>query len=167
MRSDLLRTCWRDCRASQAPPWLDAVLCDPPYGIREGSRSFREYELPEEFANHHIPATQRVKFGEHLLNLLDFAARNLVCGGRLVFWLPTTEDYSDSHVPSHAAFRLVANCEQVLTLRFRRRMITLEKVGAQVSSGRCGCCGGAALGPHMGLPLDPDPEVPIPVDPAG
>lgn len=127
IRCDLLKSPWRDGSASGG--WLDAILCDPPYGIREGSRSFNEYEVPEKLKAGHIPQTKRVRFSDHLVNLLDFAARNLVAHGRLVFWLPTTPDYSDEDVPTHACMKLVSNCEQVLTMRFRRRLLTFEKVG--------------------------------------
>mmetsp|Transcript_29412 Transcript_29412/g.113878 ORF Transcript_29412/g.113878 Transcript_29412/m.113878 type:complete len:465 (-) Transcript_29412:810-2204(-) len=125
IRCDLLKSPWRDGSASGG--WLDAILCDPPYGIREGSRSFNEYEVPEKLKAGHIPQTKRVRFSDHLVNLLDFAARNLVAHGRLVFWLPTTPDYSDEDVPTHACMKLVSNCEQVLTMRFRRRLLTFEK----------------------------------------
>jgi hypothetical protein len=61
-------------------------------------------------------------------DLLSFAARLLVLGGRLVYWLPTTLDYSDQDLPKHPCLRLRANSEQVLSFKLSRRLITMEKV---------------------------------------
>jgi tRNA G10 N-methylase Trm11 len=52
--------------------------------------------------------------GDIFADLLIFAARSMVEGGRLVFWIPVNRDhYSDDKLPSHPNLRLVANCEQV------------------------------------------------------
>ncbi|GFH32218.1 uncharacterized protein HaLaN_31404, partial [Haematococcus lacustris] len=66
--------------------------------------------------------------GECLRDLLSFAARLLVRGGRLVFFMPSTPDtYSAQELPSHPALRLLHNSEQLLTSRYSRRLITMEK----------------------------------------
>jgi hypothetical protein len=63
-----------------------------------------------------------------LSDLLDFSARNLVVGGRLVYWLPTlNEQYKPSDVPQHPCLRLVANSKQPVSLRFSRHLITMQK----------------------------------------
>jgi hypothetical protein len=50
---------------------------------------------------------------------------------RLVYFLPATpETYSEAEVPSHPALALVANSEQILTSRYSRRLITMQKLGA-------------------------------------
>ena len=36
--------------------------------------------------------------------------------------------YSAEEIPRHPALTLVANCEQVLSTRYSRRLITMEKV---------------------------------------
>ena len=61
--------------------------------------------------------------------MLDISARLLRVGGRLVYFLPAApEVYKEEEVPRHPALRLVANSEQVLTTRYSRRLITMEKV---------------------------------------
>lgn len=78
---------------------LDAIITDPPYGIREstkkiGAKSRRKnVEIPEDYKSTHIP--QRVSYPKEVLlqDLLDFAAKALKLGGRLVFWFPTTPLY--------------------------------------------------------------------------
>ncbi len=75
--------------------------------------------------------------GECLRDLLDVSARLLRVGGRLVYFLPAApEVYREEEVPRHPALRLVANSEQVLTARYSRRLITLEKVPALYTPGR-------------------------------
>ena len=73
--------------------------------------------------------------GECLRDLLDLSARLLRVGGRLVYFLPAApEVYKEEEVPRHPALRLVANSEQVLTTRYSRRLITMEKVSPPCSS---------------------------------
>jgi tRNA (guanine10-N2)-methyltransferase len=65
-----------------------------------------------------------------LRDLLDLSARLLKRGGRLVYFLPAApEVYRDDEVPRHPALALVANSEQVLSSRYSRRLITMQKVG--------------------------------------
>ena len=103
---------------SSRPPWragglaLDAVVTDPPYGIREpttrvGAKKEDAAAIPEELAAWHIPQkvmtdwrlvswvilmsdAQKVEYGvrELYVDLLNFSARHLVPGGRLAFWMP-------------------------------------------------------------------------------
>lgn len=124
LRSDLLQSCF------QKRPWVDAIICDPPYGVREGARSIRcdGYNRPAGRTTAYVPGLERVKFVDMLSGLLSFAAGQLVPGGRLVYWLPTTVDYQDSDVPSSPAFRLTANCDQPMTMRMHRRLITMVRL---------------------------------------
>jgi tRNA (guanine10-N2)-methyltransferase len=108
----------------------------------------------------HIPQSVPYEVPDVLRDLLVFAAQTLVMGGRLVYWLPTTDQYvhsrllqlimhneaehglllmaserlnrttryKDSDVPLHPCLKLLANSEQVLSMRLRRRLITMEKI---------------------------------------
>ncbi len=67
--------------------------------------------------------------GECLRDLLDMSAKLLRLGGRLVYFMPAApEVYKEKEIPRHPALRLVANSEQVLSTKFSRRLITMEKV---------------------------------------
>ncbi|KXZ47218.1 hypothetical protein GPECTOR_37g224 [Gonium pectorale] len=114
---------------------LHAVIGDPPYGVRAGGK--KSGARPEQAERRppitdratHIPATQPYTLGECLRDLLDLSARLLVVGGRLVYFLPATPDaYDEAEVPAHPALRLVANSEQILTTRYSRRLVTMEKI---------------------------------------
>lgn len=127
-------------------PFLDGIVCDPPYGIRAGAKKIglRQHtaEKHEKRGTTHSPihlnpsdpgwlphTPQCVPYSvpDVLTDLLDFSARSLKVGGRLVFWLPTTIEFQPSDLPTHPCFKLVANSEQRLTYYFSRRLITMEK----------------------------------------
>lgn len=121
VRADMLRSAFR------AAPWVDAIVCDPPYGVREGARGFRDDGgLPQ--SQTYISGTERVRFVDIIDGLLEFAAKRLVPGGRLVYWLPTTPDYCDEDLPRHRDYRLVASSNQVLTMRMHRRLVTMRRL---------------------------------------
>ena len=91
---------------------LDAIVTDPPYGIRE--RAVADSELSP--------------LCPLLLHLYEFAAKHLKVGGRLVYWLPCGYDLdTDKDLPKHPALKLISNCQQHLTSRYCRHLITLEK----------------------------------------
>ena len=74
--------------------------------------------------------------GECLRDLLDMSAKLLRRDGRLVYFMPAApEVYKEEEIPRHPALRLIANSEQVLSTKFSRRLITMEKVGAM----HCSC----------------------------
>ena len=111
---------------------FDAIVCDPPYGIREGSRQVNvRSETPppqpgegggeggEASAGGAGHTRVRLAVVDALENLLRFAATSLVVGGRLVYWLPTTADYVPEDCPTHPALRMVANSGQQLSTTVR------------------------------------------------
>eukprot|EP01103_Thecamoeba_quadrilineata_P014513 TRINITY_DN4344_c0_g1_i1.p1 TRINITY_DN4344_c0_g1~~TRINITY_DN4344_c0_g1_i1.p1 ORF type:complete len:384 (-),score=63.36 TRINITY_DN4344_c0_g1_i1:8-1159(-) len=83
-------------------PIFDAIVSDPPYGIREGARKIgrnpadtRQREIPEELRETHVPTSVEYSQGEIFSELVLFAAKMLKVGGRLVFWFPAiTATYS-------------------------------------------------------------------------
>jgi len=57
-----------------------------------------------------------------------FAAKTLVVGGRLVYWLPTTKDFKETDVPLHPILKILFNCLQPINSKWERRLITMEKI---------------------------------------
>jgi tRNA (guanine10-N2)-methyltransferase len=92
-------------------PFLDAIVIDPPYGIRE-----------RQIADDMSPLLTL------LIKLYAFAARALKLGGRLVYWLPCGYNMNaDTQLPTHPALRLVAHSQQALGCRYCRELVTIEK----------------------------------------
>ncbi|KAK8729830.1 hypothetical protein OTU49_008346 [Cherax quadricarinatus] len=117
-------------------PYVDAIITDPPYGIRESTErvgTLREPKSNEEgtiqqTSAPHFPSKITYSLSDVFRDLINFAATHLVIGGRLVFWLPVIrEDYHESLIPSHPCLELLFNSEQVLTVHSSRRLITLYK----------------------------------------
>eukprot|EP00011_Vannellida_sp_DIVA3-517-6-12_P005497 CAMPEP_0114607712 /NCGR_PEP_ID=MMETSP0168-20121206/2206_1 /TAXON_ID=95228 ORGANISM="Vannella sp., Strain DIVA3 517/6/12" /NCGR_SAMPLE_ID=MMETSP0168 /ASSEMBLY_ACC=CAM_ASM_000044 /LENGTH=456 /DNA_ID=CAMNT_0001818591 /DNA_START=39 /DNA_END=1406 /DNA_ORIENTATION=- len=114
---------------------LDAVVADPPYGVREGARKIgmkarqkqRNHRVAEHHKADHVPQCVPYAVEEVLYDLLAFAAKMLVLGGRMAYWLPTTVDYQECDVPQHPCLELFGNSEQVMAGRMRRRLITMVK----------------------------------------
>ncbi|KAL6899773.1 hypothetical protein ACP4OV_006431 [Aristida adscensionis] len=133
---------------NNVPPWrpglkevFDAIICDPPYGVRAGGRKSGgrklikgvkgPYTVPDEKRDSHIPSTAPYSLVECVHDLLHLAARMLVMGGRLVFFYPVLrgEDGSaNTKFPEHPCFKLIASCEQILSLRYSRVLLTMVKV---------------------------------------
>jgi tRNA (guanine10-N2)-methyltransferase len=118
---------------------FDAVGCDPPYGIRAGARkSGRKRSKKGDEASavdktklpNYIPPTQPYAAEDVMSDLLEFSARTLRVGGRLVYLLPTTYEYTDADLPRHPRLRVIANSEQKLTTKYARRLITMVKLVA-------------------------------------
>ncbi|CAA2959026.1 tRNA (guanine(10)-N2)-methyltransferase homolog [Olea europaea var. sylvestris] len=129
------------------PPWrsglkemFDAIICDPPYGVRAGGRKsggrkllkgvVAPYTVPDDKRTGHIPSTAPYSLVECVHDLLDLAARMLVTGGRLVYFYPVLRDNEsvDPNFPEHPCFKLVASCEQILSYRYSRVLLTMIKI---------------------------------------
>ncbi|CAA6660335.1 unnamed protein product [Spirodela intermedia] len=131
------------------PPWrqglgevFDAIICDPPYGVRAGGRksggrklmkgTVDPYTVPEDKKADHIPSTAAYCLAECVHDLLDLAAKMLVMGGRLVFFYPVVRDEGsgDPQYPEHPCFAMAAACEQILSFRYSRHLLTMVKTAA-------------------------------------
>ena len=66
-----------------------------------------------------------------MFDLVEFSARCLRIGGRLVYCLPVMYDFTEEDLPQHPQLRLITSCEQPLTSKYGRRFITMEKVEEQ------------------------------------
>lgn len=129
------------------PPWrpglkevFDAIICDPPYGVRAGGRKsggrkllkgvVDPYTVPDDKRVGHIPSTAPYCLSECVHDLLDIAGRMLVMGGRLVYFYPVLrEDSTQNPFPEHPCFKLVASSEQILSSRYSRVLLTMLKIG--------------------------------------
>ncbi|KAL9458655.1 hypothetical protein AB3S75_007509 [Citrus x aurantiifolia] len=129
------------------PPWrpglkevFDAIICDPPYGVRAGGRKsggrkllkgvVDPYTVPDDKRVGHIPSTAPYCLSECVHDLLDLAGRMLVMGGRLVYFYPVLrEDSMQNPFPEHPCFKLVASSEQILSSRYSRVLLTMVKIG--------------------------------------
>ncbi|XP_009792390.1 uncharacterized protein LOC107763736 [Nicotiana tabacum] len=129
------------------PPWrsglkevFDAIICDPPYGVRAGGRKsggrkllkgvIDPYTVPDDKRTGHIPSTAPYSLVECVHDLLDLAAKMLVMGGRLVYFYPVLRDNesADTTFPEHPCFKLVATSEQMLSYRYSRVLLTMVKI---------------------------------------
>lgn len=131
------------------PPWrpglrevFDAIICDPPYGVRAGGRKsggrkllkgiVGPYTVPDDKRIDHIPSTAPYSLAECVHDLLDLAAKMLVVRGRLVFFYPVLredESNGETRFPKHPCFKLIAVCEQILSFRYSRVLLTMVKMG--------------------------------------
>jgi tRNA (guanine10-N2)-methyltransferase len=115
-------------------PMYDAIICDPPYGIRAGARkSGSRLENPkpvdEEQRHDHIAQTKPYAVSDVMSDLLDMAARTLVMNGRLVYVIPSFADFDVSNdLPQHGCLQLVHTCFQPLSLELGRRIVTMRKI---------------------------------------
>lgn len=112
---------------------FDAIVCDPPYGIRAGARksgSNRKHvaAVDERLRADHIPQTQPYNVDDVLDDMLDNAARMLKVGGRLVFLLPACAGMSTKELPPHPCLKFKDASEQILTLSLSRWLVTYVKV---------------------------------------
>ncbi|KAI0126212.1 S-adenosyl-L-methionine-dependent methyltransferase [Xylariales sp. AK1849] len=118
---------------------LDGILCDPPYGVREGLKVLgvrdpaREPWVTEKGKRiykdpHFVPPKKPYSFMAMLDDILQFATDMLVDDGRLSFWMPTANDEDQEiGVPTHPAMEIVAVCTQVFN-KWSRRLITYRRL---------------------------------------
>lgn len=77
----------------------------------------------------HFPSKVEYGLNEIIKDLMRFSSRQLKLKGRLLFWVPVFRpDYEDIHMPRHSCFKLIGNCEQVLTTFTARRLLVYEKI---------------------------------------
>ncbi|OAD53615.1 tRNA (guanine(10)-N2)-methyltransferase like protein [Eufriesea mexicana] len=95
---------------------IDAILTDPPYGIREATERIGTTKLnpviEEHQASSHIPS----KIGYDLPQIMKYRS--------LLF----RDQYAEDQLPTHPCLDLIANSEQVLSNYTSRRLLTYKKV---------------------------------------
>ncbi|KAJ9263201.1 hypothetical protein DTO212C5_7627 [Paecilomyces variotii] len=130
--SDLTNTPLRDV------PLLDGIVCDPPYGVREGLRVLglrdgRKDEIfvdgvPAHLKPGYIAPKRPYGFEAMLRDILNFASRTLVVGGRLSMWMPTASDEDiELEIPTHPNLEVVSVCVQPFN-NWSRRLITYSRL---------------------------------------
>lgn len=129
---------------------LDAIICDPPYGVREGLKvlgsnkpALQEVVLledgtPAHLSDTYLPPKKPYSFLRMLSDILDFSATMLVDDGRLCMWMPvagaTAEDDAQDAaadaeeyaIPQHPALELVSECTQHFN-KWSRRLLTYRR----------------------------------------
>jgi tRNA (guanine10-N2)-methyltransferase len=115
------------------PPWrptflFDAIISDPPYGIRESSQH-KSRRQGEKIDVDQASNPEKYDLTSIYVDLLNFANVYLRVGGRLVFWMPThIVTYDESLLPTHPCFQLFSNSEQQLNRTVSRRLLTMIKI---------------------------------------
>ncbi|SMQ46086.1 unnamed protein product [Zymoseptoria tritici ST99CH_3D7] len=87
---------------------LDSIVCDPPYGVREGlkvlgsTKSYLQEEVilksgvPAHLQEGYIPPRKAYSFVRMLDDILDFSGNMLVDDGRLCMWMPLAGTIEDA-----------------------------------------------------------------------
>lgn len=132
--------------------WLDGIIGDPPYGVREGLKvlgakdgSGKEAVYINGEAAHlqdkYIPPKKAYSFEAMLVDLLDLAVELLVDEGRLSLWMPTANDEDvELGIPSHPCLQLVSVCVQTFNKCGCPPMISDITIKASLT---CGICTGS------------------------
>ena len=118
--------------------YLDGIVCDPPYGVREGLKVLgsRQELLDSERKSHqdqyqqpgYIPPKRPYSFTALLDDILAFAAATLVEDGRLSMWMPTANDEDiELVIPSHLCLQLQSVCVQAFN-KWSRRLLTYRRL---------------------------------------
>ena len=162
----------RPCKDSK--PWLDGIVCDPPYGVREGLKVLGRRVHDSDLANgravndgpyfvegvpsHLLPGFVAPKrpysFNRMLDDIMEFAARALVDGGRLAFWMPCANHADEEFpVPSHNMLELKHSCIQVFN-KWSRRLLVYERVAGSLPEVNVNGVQGLSLGATVGHKAD-------------
>ncbi|EMD01053.1 hypothetical protein BAUCODRAFT_61919 [Baudoinia panamericana UAMH 10762] len=119
---------------------LDGIICDPPYGVREGLKVLGSTRValkevvylsdgtPAHLGANYIPPKKGYRFERMLDDVLSFAAEGLVEGGRLCMWMPVAGagEEAEYEIPRHPALRLVSECTQDFN-KWSRRLLTYAR----------------------------------------
>lgn len=121
---------------------IDCIICDPPYGVREGLKvcGTKDAETAAKrekvvidgekayLRKDYIPAKKAYELSNLLEDLLNFAAERLPVGGRLAFWMPTANDDFEVHnLPQHEQLELLYNLEQEFNKWSRRLLVYVKR----------------------------------------
>lgn len=121
---------------------IDSIICDPPYGVREGLKvcgaKNEEKSLGREnvvidgekafLRRDYIQPKKPYELDSLLDDLLNFAANRLPVGGRLCFWMPTANDnFQATNIPQHENLELQYNLVQEFNKWSRRLLCYIKR----------------------------------------
>lgn len=138
-------------QADNSTRWLDGIICDPPYGVREGLKVLGKRAAPagKDFLTDtaratmdedgayliegtpahllpsYVPPKRPYSFVQMLDDILVFAAQTLVDNGRLAFWMPVANEGTDEDfpIPTNYHLELVHCCVQPFNKWSRRLLV--------------------------------------------
>ncbi|OCL01319.1 tRNA guanosine-2'-O-methyltransferase TRM11 [Glonium stellatum] len=140
--SDLTNSPVRGCMGEnggerERGAWLDGIVCDPPYGVREGLKVLglkegrgegRKDLTPNIREPGYIPPKRPYSFTALLDDILHFASLTLVENGRLAMWMPTANDEDiELAIPTHPCLKVVSVCVQPFN-KWSRRLLTYRRL---------------------------------------
>lgn len=121
-------------------PIFDAIVCDPPYGVRARSqkvgikqdnrtRPCKSNTIDAEHMAPRYAQTEHFDFVELHEHLLHVSALLLRPGGHLVFLFHTDEEHSaeKNRFPEHPQMEFVRSSKDVLTRLRARHLITMRR----------------------------------------
>jgi tRNA (guanine10-N2)-methyltransferase len=147
--SDLTNTPFRILQHSNTTShggYLDGIVCDPPYGIREGLKVLgtRDKLNEQELTTHenrykdagYIPPKKPYSFTAIQDDILAFAVATLVENGRLSMWMPTANDEDiELVIPTHPCLDIVSVCVQPFNKWSRRLLTYRRKTASEIPAG--------------------------------
>jgi tRNA G10 N-methylase Trm11 len=113
---------------------VDAIVCDPPYGVRAGimctaaASSVGSSAEDAVCLNGSTAGTSIQGLDDVMTTFLHVSAHHLRIGGRLVFWQPTTEYKDFADVARHPAFDLLYAPLEIIHESWSRRLVVMVKV---------------------------------------
>jgi len=121
---------------------IDSIVCDPPYGVREGLKVLGA-KNPDRFVGKeqvkidgtkaylrkdYIPTKKPYELDSLLCDLLQFASERLPIGGRLAFWMPTSNDeFLPTLIPKHKNLELKYHLVQEFNKWSRRLLVYINR----------------------------------------
>ncbi|KAJ8675779.1 hypothetical protein QAD02_011565 [Eretmocerus hayati] len=125
--SDFSQPLWRSTMK------IDAIVTDPPYGIRESVERIGTAKANPSIGEHqietHIPSKVEYELWQLFIDLISFSSKQLKMSGKLVFWFPVfRKEYSEDQLPVHPCLKLLACSEQILSNYTSRLLLTYEKI---------------------------------------
>ena len=125
-------------------PLFDAIVTDPPYGIRAGARKSGSRKggdvrpISDEHRYDHVAQTCPYAVSNVMSDLLNVAAMTLKMGGKLVYVIPSMSDFDERvDLPRHDCLALNYVCYQPLQMEYGRRTVTMEKIKEYDEKKRC------------------------------